>query len=156
MVDSQTPFPHRRNEEGLYDSICPTLPASFIRCSKNLASIDFNILLTEVMTIADEIDSQLSRAMASYVSQTTGGALVPRQNSIRPRNRQVLTVRSRPDPPTPARVESYETKGRRYFGEAQAKKSEVLTVRIRVSPLTLPPLRTGAGGRGTSSCLDLC
>jgi hypothetical protein len=75
MVDSQTPFPHRRNEEGLYDSICPTLPASFIRCSKNLASIDFNILLTEVMTIADEIDSQLSRAMASYVSQTTGGAL---------------------------------------------------------------------------------
>ena len=34
-------------------------------------------------------------------------------------NRKVLTVRSRPDPPTRARMESYETKGRRYFGEAQ-------------------------------------
>jgi ActR/RegA family two-component response regulator len=39
----------------------------FNTLQKNLAQIDFSILLTEVMTIADEIDSQLSQAMASYV-----------------------------------------------------------------------------------------
>jgi len=38
----------------------------FHTLQKNLAHIDFNILLTEVMTIADEIDSQLSQAMTSY------------------------------------------------------------------------------------------
>jgi CheY-like chemotaxis protein len=35
----------------------------------NLALIDFSILLTEVMTIADEIDSQLSQAMANFLSE---------------------------------------------------------------------------------------
>jgi len=35
-----------------------------------LAGIDFSILLTEVMTIADEIDSQLSQAMTSYVAES--------------------------------------------------------------------------------------
>jgi ActR/RegA family two-component response regulator len=39
----------------------------FNRLQKNLASIDFSVLLIEVMTIADEVDSQLSQAMESYV-----------------------------------------------------------------------------------------
>jgi hypothetical protein len=37
----------------------------------NLASIDFSVLLIGVMTIADEIDSQLSQAMESYLMQST-------------------------------------------------------------------------------------
>jgi len=36
---------------------------------RNLASIDFSILLNAVMTIADEVDSQLSQAMDSYISE---------------------------------------------------------------------------------------
>jgi CheY-like chemotaxis protein len=36
----------------------------------NLANIDFGLLLIGVMTIADEIDSQLSQAMASYTSDS--------------------------------------------------------------------------------------
>jgi DNA-binding response OmpR family regulator len=47
----------------------------FATLQKNLASIDFSILLTEVMTIADEIDSQLSQAMASYISASVMDAL---------------------------------------------------------------------------------
>jgi CheY-like chemotaxis protein len=35
----------------------------------NLASIDFSVLLIGVMTIADEVDSQLSQAMASYAAE---------------------------------------------------------------------------------------
>jgi len=42
---------------------------------RNLASIDFSILLTDVMTIADEIDSQLSQAMTSYASESPAGAM---------------------------------------------------------------------------------
>ena len=42
----------------------------FHTLQKNLAGIDFSILLTEVMTIADEIDSQLSQAMTSYVAES--------------------------------------------------------------------------------------
>jgi DNA-binding response OmpR family regulator len=41
----------------------------------NLESIDFSVLLIGVMTIADEIDSQLSQAMASYVVESAGEAL---------------------------------------------------------------------------------
>jgi hypothetical protein len=37
---------------------------------KNLASIDFSILLNGVMTIADEVDSQLSQAMDSYIEES--------------------------------------------------------------------------------------
>jgi hypothetical protein len=37
----------------------------------NLATIDFSVLLIGVMTIADEVDSQLSRAMESYLMQST-------------------------------------------------------------------------------------
>ncbi len=36
----------------------------------NLATIDFSVLLIGVMTIADEIDSQLSQAMASYIAES--------------------------------------------------------------------------------------
>jgi YesN/AraC family two-component response regulator len=48
----------------------------FHTLQKNLAQIDFSILLTEVMTIADEIDSQLSQAMTSYVTESATNALV--------------------------------------------------------------------------------
>jgi CheY-like chemotaxis protein len=41
----------------------------------NLASIDFSILLIGVMTIADEVDSQLSQAMASYIAESVEDAL---------------------------------------------------------------------------------
>lgn len=40
----------------------------FHTLQKNLAHIDFSTLLIEVMTIADEIDSQLSQAMTSYIA----------------------------------------------------------------------------------------
>jgi hypothetical protein len=42
----------------------------FETLQKNLASIDFSILLNSVMTIADEVDSQLSQAMHSYVEES--------------------------------------------------------------------------------------
>jgi DNA-binding response OmpR family regulator len=42
----------------------------FHTLQENLASIDFSVLLIGVMTIADEIDSQLSQAMASYISDS--------------------------------------------------------------------------------------
>jgi hypothetical protein len=42
---------------------------------KNLSCVDFSILLTEVMTIADEIDSQLSHAMTSYVAESVRDGL---------------------------------------------------------------------------------
>jgi DNA-binding response OmpR family regulator len=47
----------------------------FHTLQKNLAHIDFSILLTEVMTIADEIDSQLSQAMTSYIAELASDAL---------------------------------------------------------------------------------
>jgi hypothetical protein len=42
----------------------------FETLQKNLASIDFSILLNGVMTIADEVDSQLSQAMDSYLEES--------------------------------------------------------------------------------------
>jgi len=42
----------------------------FETLQKNLASIDFGILLNGVMTIADEVDSQLSQAMDSYIAES--------------------------------------------------------------------------------------
>jgi uncharacterized protein YejL (UPF0352 family) len=36
----------------------------------HMASIDFSLVLTGVMVIADEIDSQLSQAMASYTAES--------------------------------------------------------------------------------------
>jgi CheY-like chemotaxis protein len=42
----------------------------FETLQKNLACIDFSILLNSVMTIADEVDSQLSQAMDSYMEES--------------------------------------------------------------------------------------
>jgi CheY-like chemotaxis protein len=42
----------------------------FETLQKNLATIDFSILLNAVMTIADEVDSQLSQAMDSFVEDS--------------------------------------------------------------------------------------
>jgi CheY-like chemotaxis protein len=42
----------------------------FETLQRNLASIDFSVLLNSVMTIADEVDSQLAQAMASYISES--------------------------------------------------------------------------------------
>ena len=47
----------------------------FDTLQKNLASIDFSVLLIGVMTIADEIDSQLSQAMDSYIAESVTDAL---------------------------------------------------------------------------------
>ena len=47
----------------------------FHTLQKNLAHIDFSIVLTEVMTIADEIDSQLSQTMAGYISESGNDSL---------------------------------------------------------------------------------
>jgi hypothetical protein len=43
---------------------------------KNLSALDFSLLLPDVMTIADEVDSQLTQAMESYmgVVQKTAAA----------------------------------------------------------------------------------
>lgn len=42
----------------------------FRTLQKNLANIDFSVVLVGVMTIADEVDSQLSQAMTSYIAQS--------------------------------------------------------------------------------------
>jgi hypothetical protein len=42
----------------------------FQTLQSNLASIDFSVLLIGVMTIADEVDSQLSQAMESYLTRS--------------------------------------------------------------------------------------
>jgi CheY-like chemotaxis protein len=47
----------------------------FDTLQKNLATIDFSVLLISVMTIADEIDSQLSQAMDSFIAETVADAL---------------------------------------------------------------------------------
>ena len=39
---------------------------------KNLSALDFNLLLPDVMTIADEVDSQLTQAMESYMGVVRG------------------------------------------------------------------------------------
>jgi DNA-binding response OmpR family regulator/uncharacterized protein YejL (UPF0352 family) len=48
----------------------------FNTLQKNLASIDFSVLLIGVMTIADEVDSQLSQAMKSYIAESKADALL--------------------------------------------------------------------------------
>jgi CheY-like chemotaxis protein len=47
----------------------------FDTLQKNMATIDFSVVLLAVMTIADEIDSQLSQAMDSYIAQSIGDGL---------------------------------------------------------------------------------
>ena len=52
------------------------LQVSIFQClQKNLASIDFSVLLIGVMTIADEVDSQLSQAVKSYIAESISDAL---------------------------------------------------------------------------------
>ena len=43
----------------------------FHTLQKNLGTIDFSVLLLGVMTIADEVDSQLSQSMKSYIAEAT-------------------------------------------------------------------------------------
>jgi hypothetical protein len=40
----------------------------FETLQNNLINIDFSVLLIGVMTIADEVDSQLSQAMESFIA----------------------------------------------------------------------------------------
>jgi CheY-like chemotaxis protein len=47
----------------------------FRTLQENLTSIDFSILLIGVMTIADEVDSQLGQAMESYIAESRTDAL---------------------------------------------------------------------------------
>jgi DNA-binding response OmpR family regulator len=47
----------------------------FDTLQNNLATIDFSVVLIGVMTIADEIDSQLSQAMDSYIAESVEDAL---------------------------------------------------------------------------------
>ncbi len=47
----------------------------FKTLQNNLANIDFSVLLLGVMTIADEVDSQLSQAMKSYILESREDAL---------------------------------------------------------------------------------
>jgi len=50
----------------------------FQTLQNNLASIDFSLLLIGVMTIADEVDSQLSQAMASFIGDSLPGTQAAR------------------------------------------------------------------------------
>jgi YesN/AraC family two-component response regulator len=47
----------------------------FDTLQNNLATIDFSVLLIGVMTIADEIDSQLSQAMDSFIAKFIADAV---------------------------------------------------------------------------------
>jgi hypothetical protein len=47
----------------------------FNTLQNNMASIDFSVLLIGVMTIADEVDAQLSQAMKSYIAESLADAL---------------------------------------------------------------------------------
>jgi ActR/RegA family two-component response regulator len=47
----------------------------FNTLQKNLANIDFSVVLIGVMTIADEVDSQLGQAMKSYLAESIVDAL---------------------------------------------------------------------------------
>jgi CheY-like chemotaxis protein len=51
----------------------------FHTLQKNLATIDYSVLLVGVMTIADEIDSQLSQAVTRYTTQALQAPLPPSQ-----------------------------------------------------------------------------
>jgi hypothetical protein len=42
----------------------------FRTLQENLANTDFNVLLIGVITIADEVGSQLDRAMESYICES--------------------------------------------------------------------------------------
>ena len=46
----------------------------FNTIQKNLPRVDFSKVLLDVITIADEVDSQLKQAMSSYAEPRTGSA----------------------------------------------------------------------------------
>jgi YesN/AraC family two-component response regulator len=48
----------------------------FKSLQENLASIDFSVLLIEVMTIADEVDSQLAQSMQGYLAAPLDQSLI--------------------------------------------------------------------------------
>ena len=50
----------------------------FQTLQNNLSKIDFSLLLVGVMSIADEIDSQLAQQMASYISEPASEQMPPR------------------------------------------------------------------------------
>jgi hypothetical protein len=56
----------------------------FNTLQKNLNRVDFSKVLLDVITIADEVDSQLKQAMLAYVelSTTESGPLVERGNNL--------------------------------------------------------------------------
>jgi CheY-like chemotaxis protein len=47
----------------------------FDTLQRNLHKVDFSVLLVDVMSIADEVDSQLAQAMACYISEAKSDAL---------------------------------------------------------------------------------
>ena len=47
----------------------------FQTLQNNLGKVDFSLLLMGVMSIADEVDSQLAQAMSSYISESKSDAL---------------------------------------------------------------------------------
>ena len=49
----------------------------FNTLENNLSKVDFSKVLLDVMTIADEVDSQLKQAMLSYVDPTSLGTSSP-------------------------------------------------------------------------------
>jgi ActR/RegA family two-component response regulator len=46
----------------------------FETLQNNLTTVDFSLLLLDVMTIADEVDSQLKQTITSFMQQTAGAA----------------------------------------------------------------------------------
>ena len=46
----------------------------FQTLQQNLHKVDFSVLLSDVMVIADEVDSQLAQAMTSYISEAKADA----------------------------------------------------------------------------------
>jgi len=48
--------------------------STFNTLQKNLSSVDFSLLLTDVMTIADEVDSQLKQTITSFMGEAAASA----------------------------------------------------------------------------------
>ncbi len=55
----------------------------FNTLQNNLSKVDFSKVLLDVMTIADEVDSQLKQAMLSYVDPPFGTALAGGEETTR-------------------------------------------------------------------------
>jgi hypothetical protein len=47
----------------------------FQTLQNNLRTVDFSLLLLDVMAIADEVDSQLAQSMASYIAEVSPSPL---------------------------------------------------------------------------------